>query len=154
MNKILFTLLFSALILTACFPAGDSSATPKPTYPDPSYPNSPTSGDYIPSPADSAFTRGEVFLDGTEIIAMESYPLQFLLHLRGNLPTPCHSLRISVSQPDSENKMSVDVYSVFDPNTICVQALAPFDVNFSIGSYPTGHYFLYVNGAFIAEFIA
>jgi hypothetical protein len=154
MNKILSTFLFVTLTLAACVPAKDSSATPKPTYPDPASPNLPTSGDYIPSPADSALTRGEVFLDRAEIITMESYPLQFLLHFQGNLPTPCHSLRISVSQPDSENKMNVDVYSVFDPNTICVQALAPFDVNFSIGSYPTGHYFLYVNDAFIAEFIA
>jgi hypothetical protein len=154
MNKTVSALLFAIFTLTACLPTKDSSITPQPTYPDPSYPNSPTSGDYIPSPADSALTRGEVFLDGTEIITMESYPLQFLLHFKGNLPTPCHSLRIAVSQPDSENKMNVDVYSVFDPNTICVQALAPFDVNFSIGSYAAGHYFLYVNGTFIAEFVA
>ena len=112
--------------------------------------NAPT-GDYIPSPADNGLTRGNVYHDETQLVTMESYPLKFALRLKGNLPTPCDHLRIAANPPDAQNKIIVDVYSVSDPNAMCAQVLQPFDVNFQLGSYPTGHYTLWVNGKQIAE---
>lgn len=96
--------------------------------------------------------RGEVYLDSTELLTMESYPPQFMLVLKGSLPTPCHQIRIAVSPPDTENKIVVEVYSVADPNAICVQMLEPFEVNFPLGSFPAGKYTLWVNGEMAAEF--
>ena len=154
MKKISTIITSIIFVLTACTSTAGDSAYPNPSYPNPSFPNPSQSRDYIPSPADSTLLRGEVFLDSTELVTMESSPLQFSLHLKGNLPTPCNQLRISVNLPDSENKVYVEVYSVVDPNKVCLQSLEPFDVNFSLGSYPTGNYFLYLNGALIAEFTA
>ena len=56
--------------------------------------------------------RGEVFVDSQEILLMESYPVQVALQVSGNLPTPCHMLRAEVSEPDSENNINVELFSL------------------------------------------
>ena len=109
---------------------------------------------YSPSPADGSLTRGEVFLELKSLATLESYPVQFMLQLKGELPTPCHKLRIAVEPPDTDNKVAVDVYSVVNPAEICIQVLAPFEVAFPLGSYPAGIYTLWVNGEMVAEFQA
>jgi hypothetical protein len=99
-------------------------------------------------------TRGEAFLEAKSLATLESYPVQFMLQLKGELPTPCHKLRIAVEPPDKDNKVAVDVYSVVNPAEICIQVLAPFEVAFPLGSYPAGIYTLWVNGEMVAEFQA
>ncbi len=142
MKRFLFILAIAALALSACTPP----ATESPAV------STPQTVDYIPNPADATLTRGEVHLDSAELLIMESYPLQFALGLTGNLPTPCHKVRVAVSQPDKDNKIDVNVYSVADPNEICAQVLEPFDINIPLGSFPTGQYTLWINGKMIAEF--
>lgn len=140
--SILLPILFT---ITACGPVTEQpvSSNEQPTS---------QTGDFIPSPADSNPLRGNVFLDSTELLTMESYPLQFMLVLKGSLPTPCHKLRVAVNPPDTQNKIVVDVYSVADPIAICVQMLEPFEESFPLGSFPAGHYTLWVNGEQISEF--
>jgi hypothetical protein len=70
------------------------------------------------------------------------------------LPTPCNQLRGDISPPDSENKIVVDVYSVVEADAICAQVVEPFEENFPLGSFPAGHYTLWVNGELVAEFDA
>jgi hypothetical protein len=158
MKQIAFTLMIVLFTITACAPAtGQSIATNEPATSQPDDVNTNESStlqpsDAIPVPADSSLTRGNAELDSTELLTMESYPLQFMLVLKGNLPTPCHGLRVAASPPDSQNKIVVDVYSVADPNTICAQVVEPFEENFPLGSFPTGHYILWVNGEQVTEF--
>ena len=168
MRQILFILTALSILITACAPTGQSpsnsntpssGSTPNPpateAVPSPSpMPIPSQAGDIVPRPEDSALVRGQAFLDSVELITMESNPLQFALALKGNLPTPCHQLRVAVSPPDAQNKIAVDVYSVVDPNAICVQVIEPFDTNYQLGSYPAGHYTLWVNGEQVAEFDA
>ena len=108
----------------------------------------------IPTVLDLNSVRGNVYLDSTELLAKESSPKQFTLVLKGNLPTPCDQLQVKASQPDAENKVTVDVYSVTQPDKMCAQVLEPFEENFSLGSFPAGHYTLWVNGKKVAEFDA
>jgi hypothetical protein len=155
MNRIFLTLLLISL-LTACAPA----PTPLPDTPvnsgppRPGDPVSPKIDDTIPRPADKALYRGTVYLNSIDLLTLESYPLQFSLALTGNLPTPCNHLRVAVSPPDAKNKIAVNVYSVADPNAVCIQMLEPFDVNIPLGSFPSGHYTLWVNREQVAEFDA
>lgn len=150
-------MIFAALllVLSACG-AGDEPSYPNPShsYPNPSYPNpsEPAGHDIAPKPSDVGLLRGEVYLDSTDLLTMESYPLQFMLVLGGNLPTPCHRLRAVVSPPDAENRINVEVYSVANPDEICIQALEGFDANIPLGSFPAGSYTLWVNGEMVAEF--
>ncbi|NJN78996.1 MAG: hypothetical protein HC797_00110 [Anaerolineales bacterium] len=142
------------LTLSACGTTSTDTAVsyPNPSYPSPSYPNSPVDSEYAPQPADATLIRSEAYVDSADLLTLESYPLQFMLSLKGNLPTPCHQLRIAVSAPDAENKIFVEVYSVTNPDKVCVQVLSPFEANYSLGSFPTGNYTLWVNGNQVAEF--
>jgi len=147
MNRLLMILMIMTFSLTACGPEMD---TPVNSH----EPSNPQPGDYIPGPADSSLVRDQVYLDSVDLLTMESYPLQFALVLKGSLATPCHKLRVAASLPDAENKIVLDIYSVTDPHTACIQILEPFEVNFPLGSYPTGHYSLWANGEQITEFDA
>lgn len=165
MKKIFSLLMLLTLALAACAPAAvDEPASspvdnPEPSAPvegglDPAGSTMPANENFAPMPSDEGMTRGEAYLDDVELLTLESYPPQFTLNLKGNLPTPCYQLRIAVSEPDAENRVNVEVYSIADPDQACVQALAPFEVNYSLGSFPAGKYSLWINGEMAAEFEA
>ena len=109
---------------------------------------------YAPRAGDDALQRGNAFIDSADILTMESYPLQFAVMLKGNLPTPCHELRVVYNQPDAENKIGLEVYSVADPNAVCAQMLEPFEQNIPLGSFPGGHYTVWINDKQVGEFDA
>lgn len=102
--------------------------------------------DYAPQPADVPLAVSEVSIDSAQLLLMESYPLQVNLAIKGALPTPCHTLRVRVEPPDKKNNIRVEVYAVSDPAEMCVQLVAPFQVNVSLGSFPSGKYIVWVNG--------
>jgi hypothetical protein len=155
--------LLTATFLSACNGV-QTVQTDNPSYPnEPSYPNAasypnepvtanPMPQPYAPQPGDTALTRGVVYLDSEEIMVMESYPVQIMLVLEGSLPTPCNQLRVSANPPDEQNRIQVEVYSVIDPAKICAQVLEPFDANVGLGSFPSGHYLVIVNGKLVGEF--
>jgi hypothetical protein len=136
--------LFAVMLLSAC-----AAATPSPTP-------SPSADPYAPQPGDSELQRSEFYLDeqATNILTMESFPLQFALNLEGELPTPCHQPRIVVNPPDAGNKIMVEAYTVIDPDVICMQVIEEFAANIHLGSFPEGHYTLWVNEIMIGEFDA
>ena len=145
-------LLFLLLtLLAACAP----TRTPSPDSPV-------DSGDspnglppiYAPRPGDDILLRGEIYLDSADLLAMESFPVQYSLTLKGNLPTPCHELRAVYHESDADNKIKLDVYSVAKPEAVCVQMLQPFEQGIYLGSFPAGHYIVWVNGEQVAEFDA
>ena len=109
---------------------------------------------YAPRAGDDALQRSNAYIDSADILTMESYPLQFAVVLMGNLPTPCHKLRVAYNQPNAENKIELEVYSVADPNAVCAQMLNPFEQNIPLGSFPAGHYTVWVNGEQVGEFDA
>jgi hypothetical protein len=113
------------------------------TYPEPA---ATSIADWTPRPGDEELLRGEVFIDDAQLLTLESYPPQYMLSLKGNLPTPCHQLRVRVPSPDKENRIQVEVYSLSKPTEICIQVLAPFTANVPINGLPTGQYAIEVNG--------
>lgn len=156
MKKILFVLIVIIFTLSACAPvtnvpptANIETATPHVSEPSPS--PVPT---FTTAPTDENLVRGNAFVDSAELLTLESSPLQFVLALKGSLPTPCNQLRVDVSPPDSENKIIVDVYSVVNADEICAQVVEPFEENIPLGSFPAAHYTLWVNGELVAEFDA
>ncbi len=163
MKRTLTLLLLFTLTLSACAPAADQTGS-SPTEPvtdpnapvdsglDPAGSTMPSNENFAPMPSDEGMTRGEAYLDDVELLTLESYPPQFTLNIKGNLPTPCYQLRIAVSEPDAENKVNVEIYSIADPDQTCTQVLAPFEVNYSLGTFPTGTYSLWVNGEKVADF--
>ena len=114
----------------------------------------PINSKYLPQREDGNLTRGEVFIDRSELLIMESYPIQVALALGGSLPTPCNQLRVVAKPPDEQNRIQISVYSVIDPEQACVQVLEPFEANIGLGSFPTGHYSVWLNGEQVGEFDA
>jgi hypothetical protein len=163
--KRLFLILTIGSLLAACTSAIDSpSANPdSPVSEPPISPNdldftilpvSPKTDNTIPRHGDDALLRENVYLDSIDLLTMESYPLQFSLALTGNLPTPCHQLRVAVAPPDDTNRILVDVYSLVAADGMCAEVLQPFTQNIPLGSFPAGRYTLWVNGELVAEFDA
>jgi hypothetical protein len=134
------------IILLAACAAPQATTTPPrgPASPaaDPGAPNP-----YQPQPSDSALQRGAAMLDSAQIVARESFPPQYSLLLKGNLPTPCHQLRIALGAPDANKIIQAQLYSVVDPNRMCIQVLAPFEAAIRLEGYAAGKYSVQVNGA-------
>ena len=108
--------------------------------------------DYAPQPGDSALTRDTAYVEQAEVLQLESLPVQYVVSLSGNLPTPCHQLRITTAPPDAQGKIMLEVYSVVDPNRVCAMVLKSFEANVPLGALPAGDYTLFVNGEQMAEF--
>lgn len=147
-------LLLLMLLVASCAP----QATSAPDAPVTGVPgdnmstNEPPTNPFAPQSGDKDLMRGNVYLDESSLVIRESFPPQISLSMSGNLPTPCNSLRAEVSPPDPENKIAVDLYSVTDPNKVCIQVLTPFDESIDLGTFPTGHYSVWVNGEMVGEF--
>lgn len=157
-HRILILLLLLAL---SCAPlpqaTDDSTALPSDTAVtsppgDNMSTNGPSVNPFAPQPGDSKLIRGNVFIREASLVIRESFPPQISLALSGDLPTPCNQLRAETGQPDQENKIMVDVYSVIDPNKVCTQVLQPFEEYIDLGTFPTGHYTVWVNGEMAGEF--
>jgi len=165
--KILSILLLTfTIVLSACQPAPtnlpepenpDSTVTSPSLPPDTSVgsdstPEQPEESPYAVQPGDEKLQAGNIYINSSELLTLESYPPQFVLSVSGDLPDPCHQLRIKVTEADSENRIYVSVYTLVNPDAICIQVLKPFDINIPLGSFPTGEYQLYLNGEKVADF--
>jgi hypothetical protein len=159
------TLLFVLLLTASCAPVlqtqipeetTSTSTRPPDTVvtnpPVSTEPVEPTGNQFAPQPEDKNLSRGTAFVHEASLLIRESYPPQISLHIKGDLPTPCHLLRVEIKEPTPENQVNIDVYSLVDPDLICTQILAPFDESIDLGTFPGGHYSVSVNGEPAGEF--
>jgi hypothetical protein len=145
-------------------PGNDTEQATPPPDDDVSF-GQPLKPDLTPRDGDSQFQSGNVFINDYALTPFESddpariaelgfdpsYPLQFLLYISGDLPDPCHELRMKVDRPEGDGRVDVQFYSLRDPDMMCIQVLQPFDFEFPL-QFPAGSYQLYLNGELIAEF--
>jgi hypothetical protein len=157
-------LILIVLILTSCAPEQqptadaintlppDTAVTSPPEQTPPA--NEPTQdrNPFAPRPGDANFSRADVFVQEASLLIRESFPPQIALSLKGELPTPCHQLRVQIGAPDSNNKISIEVYSVVNPDMMCTQVVKPFEENVELGTFPSGHYSVFVNEELVGEF--
>jgi len=149
-QRVLILFVVLAIALASC--AGLGNPLPvEPSIPVPS--DSPaTSTPFILIQDEGNMSRGEAFIESHELIIMESYPLQIRLMVSGNLPTPCHQLQVKVEEPDEQGRIYVELYSLVDPEVICIQVLEPFENEIPLGPYPNGSYTVLLNGEQVGEF--
>jgi hypothetical protein len=114
--------------------------------------NEPVENPFAPQPGDANLSRGNAFVQEASLVIRESYPPQISLNIAGDLPTPCHQLRVQIGKPTPDNKINADVYSVVNPDRICIQVIEPFEASLDLGTFPLGHYSVYVNGKLAGEF--
>lgn len=59
---------------------------------------------------------------------------------------------MNINSPDAENKIFIEVYTVYNPDLHCIQVVKPFEETIELGTFPSGHYTVWVNEAKITEF--
>ena len=156
MARALYFLCLAILLMLACGGIPTPPATLPPSLPPAAVPTAgtavptPTAADLpnplSPRPYDTRLQHGLVYLNSSTLRVYRGTPPEVELQLHGLLPDPCHDLRVVIHAPDAQNVISVQVYSVFDPKKVCIQALRPFDVNILLGTFAHGHYTVSVNG--------
>lgn len=168
-RSVLFLILFS-LLLAACasqdqqMPAEDKgmegTVTPIPAELTPTLAppeekpaiDGPQYAPMEPLPDEDKMIRGTLSVGESEIILMESYPVQVSLKVSGMLPTPCHMPRAEVTEPDENNEIHVEMWTLTDPDAMCIQVLQPFETSIPLGSYESGMYSVYLNGKQVGDF--
>jgi hypothetical protein len=172
-------LIIVALILTACSatteePAPTDQAPAETAYPGPKVVGMPTITPYYPAPvegggseggakvisnykpqtSDDNLKRGNVFVElkDTEIITMESDPVQVNVLLKGNLPDPCHELRVVPTTDEAAKRVDLEVYSLTKKGGACITVLQPFESTIMLGSFSGGKFEIFINGEKLGEF--
>jgi hypothetical protein len=131
------------IVFTACGP----SVTPMPPVFQGNNP-------YAPQAGDSAMMRGDVTIDSSSLSLAKSLPPQVMLSFAYFQPTACHQLRVEVSQASAQNRIDVSAYAVAEKDKPCaLMALAtPLPASLNLGSFPAGHYSVWLNGVEVGEF--
>jgi hypothetical protein len=144
--KSLISILF-AVICTVMFTACSTAAQA-------SVPGFNGNNPYAVQPGDSGMMRGDVRIDSASVSVAQANPAQTILHFAYFQPTPCFSLRVEPGQPDAQNQIHVSAYAVAPKDKACtLMALAtPLQAELNLGSYPKGHYSVWLNGAKVGEF--
>lgn len=178
-RKLLTWALVGMALLTACAGTAAGAGVDPPPIPTPTQgipdelltdepvsPDDPVSSDdpvqpgpggadwQAPQPGDEAFVRSDAEVETADVLTLESFPPQFMLHLTGWKGTPCDQLRVTVAPPDSSHQIRVEVYTLVDPAGICIMMLEGFDINVPLGSHAVGEYTVLVNGAAVGTISA
>lgn len=99
---------------------------------------------------------GAVYINAADLLIMESFPVQIMLHVAGDLPTPCHTFHYAYQIGSASDRFRIDVtgWSEADPAAMCAQVLQPFEENISLpmSGAADGTYSVYLNGEFVGEF--
>lgn len=109
---------------------------------------------YAPQPGDSDLIYGDLTIDSTSVFLTKSQPPQVMVNFGYFQPSPCHKLRVEVSEPDEQNHIALKGYAVTEKDKPCnLMALAtPLQASLNLGSFPNGHYTLFLNDNQIGEF--
>jgi hypothetical protein len=108
--------------------------------------------EFAPLPSDKDLQRGNVFIESTEIVLNNTVPAQAELVIKGNLPTPCHGLRVVTAEPDANGHIELEVYSVIDPDKVCIQVLSPFETTVPLGDFSEGKFTVGINEEEVTKF--
>ncbi len=113
-----------------------------------------SSAGYSPQPGDIYLTKDKVFLNmtGSRLVVVSTSPLTVYADIVGNLPDPCHVLRIVVGPVTATHVINIQVYSLYDPAVGCIDVLKPFSVSVPLGTYSPGLYTVMVNGQKLGTF--
>jgi len=139
----ILTFVLAAMLFMSCSP----KLTP--TQPVFQYDNP-----YAPQAADSNLMASDITIDSSSVFLSKSRPPQLMVIFAYFQPTPCYQLRVEISGPDSENYIALKAYAVAEKDKACtLMALAtPLQASLDLGSFPSGHYVVFLNDNQIGEF--
>jgi len=137
---LIFTL--AVMLITACGP----KAAETPVFQG----NNP----YAPQASDSNLMAGDLIIDSSSVFLAKSQPPQVMVNFAYFQSTPCYQLRVEITGPDADKHINLKAYAVAEKDKPCaLMALStPLQASLNLGSFPSGHYFVVLNGNQIGEF--
>jgi hypothetical protein len=147
--------VLSILFLAACSPAVATSDPDGSVSSDDPVQGTPVPEEWAPQSGDEDLVRGEVQVETTDVLTLESFPPQYMLHVTGWKGNPCQQLRVVVSEPDEQNQIDVEIYTVIEADAVCIQVLESLDINVPLGNLESGgEYTVRLNGTQIETVVA
>jgi hypothetical protein len=146
--KRLLVMLGLALTLVACGdPAvvgDDGTTTLPPTTSNPEQPVDDSGDEPIvepgppnsvpePRPPIDGSVDGEVWVTSTDLRIMESFPIQVMLDVSGEKPTPCHEVFWTVE--DDGGVIDITMISQVASDQVCAEVIEPFTIAVPLGSW-------------------
>jgi hypothetical protein len=107
----------------------------------------------LPPSVEPGMLRAAVTPAQTEILLLETFPVQVRLSVAGDLPNPCAHLGWSVSPGDDQGRIEVALYADQPAGEACIQLLAPYAETIPLGTFESGSYGVFVNGQQVEEFV-
>lgn len=144
--------LFLVFLLSACIALPAAESTPTNNLP---LVIATAQNPYAPKPEDLNIQTGGVILISLDLAEQtETTPPRIRLNIFGSLPRACNELRIEVSEPDSQYRIFVEVYSLVDSQTKCENVFQQFEATLLLGIYSAGRYTVWVNNEYIGDFVS
>jgi hypothetical protein len=133
------------LVLAACS-ATSSAVDPRVQIDNP----------YAPQAGDESLVKADVRVVKTEVSSQQGSPVQFSVKISFFKPTPCDQFRVTVSPPDADGQIQIEIYSLMKQGQVCtlMATLDPTEATVSLEGFTAGHYIVVVNGVRAAEFDA
>lgn len=106
------------------------------------------------APVDSlppvGWIEGPFFVEGFDLLIMESYPIQVRLDVSGSVPTPCNEPFWRIT--DDGTTLSVELFTATDPDLACTQVIAEKEIQIPLGSWAEESRTVVLNGEEVGAF--
>jgi hypothetical protein len=93
---------------------------------------------------------GEVWIKTTDMRIMESYPIQVMLDVSGEKPTPCHEIFWTIE--DDGEVIDVTMISQVAADQVCAQVIEPFTIAVPLGGWAGESREVRLNGEVVGSF--
>jgi hypothetical protein len=102
--------------------------------------------------AEPGIVRTAVTPAVTDIVLLETFPVQVRLVVEGELPNPCSRLGWYVKPGDDQGRIEVALYADQATDAACIQTVVPFSEIIPIGAFEQGTFVVLVNDQQLEEF--
>lgn len=103
-----------------------------------------------PRPPIDGSTDGEVWVTSADLRIMESYPIQVMLDVTGDKPTPCHE--VFWTAEDTGEAIEIEMISQVALGQQCAQVIEEFIIAVPLGSWAEESREVYLNGELVGSF--
>lgn len=104
----------------------------------------------VPRPPLDGNVDGEVWITGADVRILESFPIQVMLDVSGEKPTPCHEIFWSVE--DTGEVIEIDMISQVASDQACAQVIEPFTIAVPLGTWEGETREIQLNGESVGSF--
>ena len=104
----------------------------------------------MPRPPIDGNVDGEVWVTEADLRIMESFPIQVMLDVSGEKPTPCHEIFWTVE--DTGEVLKIEMISQVASGEMCAQVIEPFTIAVPLGSWADEDREVQLNGEVVGSF--